>query len=46
VLEEILEVKNIKKFEGVGFNYKALNKKQCNRNSAYALKDCGMVRKQ
>jgi len=46
VLEEILEVKNIEKSEGVGFNYKALNKKQRNRYTAYALEDCGMVRKQ
>jgi hypothetical protein len=46
VLEEILEVKNKEKSEGAGFDYKALNKKQRNRNSAYALEDCGMVRKQ
>jgi len=46
VLEEILEVKNKEKSEGAGFDYKALNKKQRNRNSAYSLKDCGMVRKQ
>jgi len=29
-----------------GFSYKALNRKQRNRNSAYALEDCGLVRKQ
>jgi len=46
VLQEILEVKNTEKPEGADFNYKALNKKQHNINSAYALEDCGMVRKQ
>ena len=46
VLEEMLEVHNKKKAKGVGFNYKSLNKKQCNINSAYALEDYGLVRKQ
>jgi len=46
VLEEIIEVKNKEKSEGADFNYIALNKKQRNRNSAYALEDCGMVKKQ
>jgi hypothetical protein len=46
VLEEILEVKNKEKSEAAGFDYKALNKKQRNINSAYGLEDCGMVRKQ
>jgi len=42
----MLEVQNKKKAKGVSFNYKALNKKQCNKNSSYALEDCGMVMKQ
>jgi len=46
MLEEILEAKNTEKSEGAGLNYKALNKKQRNKNSAYPLEDCGMVRKQ
>jgi len=46
VLEEMLEVQNKEKAKGVGFNYKALNKKQRNKNSTYALEDYGMVRKQ
>lgn len=46
VLEEILEVKNKEKPKSTDFNYKALNMKQRNRNSACALKDCGIVRKQ
>ena len=43
VLEEILEGKE--KPKSTGFDYNALNKKQQNRNFAYALEDCGMVRK-
>ena len=46
VLEEMLEFEHIKKSESAGFNYKSRNKKQRNRNSAYALEDCGMVTKQ
>jgi len=43
VLEDMLEVQNKEKSKGVGFDYKALNNKQHNKNSAYALEDCGMV---
>jgi len=46
LLEEMLEVQNKKKAKGVGFNYKALNKKQGNIHSAFALEDCGIMRKQ
>jgi len=35
VLEEMLEVQE--KAKGAGFNYKDLNKKQRNKNSAYPL---------
>jgi len=46
VLEEILEGQNSGKPKGIGFNYKPLNKKQRNKNFAYALEDYGMVKKQ
>jgi hypothetical protein len=39
VLQKILEVKNTEKPEGVGFDYKTLNKKQRKINSAHALED-------
>jgi hypothetical protein len=46
VLQEILEVTNKEKPKSTGFNYKALNRKQRNRDSAYTLEDCGIVSKQ
>jgi len=46
VLDDIIEVKNKEEPKSGGFNYKALNIKQPNRNSAYAIEDCGIARKQ
>jgi len=46
VLDDIFEIKNKEEPKSGGFNYKALNRKQQNRNSAYALEDCRIVRKQ
>jgi len=46
VLEEILEGQNKGKPKAIGFSYKALNKKQQNKNFAYALEEYGIVNKQ
>jgi len=46
VLEEILKGQRKENPKGTAFDYKTLNKKQRNKNSAYAPEDCGMVRKQ
>jgi hypothetical protein len=43
-VDDILKVKEEPK--SGGFSYKALNRKQRNRNSAFALEDYGIVRKQ
>jgi len=44
VMDDILEAKDTMKPKCTCFDYRALNKKQRNRNSAYASEDCGMVR--
>jgi len=44
VLDDCLEVENIMKPKGTCFDYRALNRKQCSRNSAYTPEDCGLVR--
>ena len=46
VLEEILEGQSKENPKVTAFDYKTLNKKQRNMSSAYAPKDCGIVRKQ
>jgi uncharacterized coiled-coil protein SlyX len=43
VLDDILEAKDTVKPKDTSFDYKALNKKQRSRNSAYAPEDRGMV---
>jgi hypothetical protein len=39
------EVQGKRKANGIRFDYKPLNQKQCNRKFAYALEDHGMIRK-